>query len=128
MQLHHIGIAVTTLEEGAQQVRQYYCGQISGETEPVHDPLQEADLQLFELNDGSRIELVAGRPAQSMLGKGLNLHHVCYQVQSVEKAIDEWYQRGALVVSPPKPAVLFGGRMVAFVLTPLGLLEFLNEK
>jgi hypothetical protein len=33
-----------------------------------------------------------------------------------------------VVVSPPKPAVLFGGRLVAFVLTPLGLLEFLNDE
>jgi len=128
MQLHHIGVAVTTLEEGAKQVRQYYAGQIIGETARIHDPLQDADLQLFELQDGSRIELVAGKPAQCVLGKGLNLHHVCYEVQSVENAIEEWHRRGAVVVSAAKPAVLFGGRLVAFVLTPLGLLEFLNDE
>ena len=128
MHLHHIGIAVTTLEEGEKQVRRYYAGQIVGETTPVHDPLQDADLQLFEMQDGSRIELVAGKPAQSVLGKGLSLHHVCYEVRSVGIAIEEWHRRGAVVVSPPKPAVLFGGRLVAFVLTPLGLLEFLNDE
>jgi len=128
MRLHHIGVAVTTIEEGAKQVRQYYSGQIAGETAPIHDPLQEADLQLFELRDGSRIEIVAGKPALSVLGKGLNLHHVCYETRSVEEAIEEWHRRGAVVVSPPKPAVLFDGRLVAFVLTPLGLLEFLNDE
>ena len=126
--MHHIGIAVATIDEGAKQVRRFYAGQISRATEPVRDPLQDADLQLFELNDGSRIELVAGKPVQSALGKGLNLHHVCYEVQSVEKAIEEWYRRGAVVVSPPKPAVLFDGRLVAFVLTPVGLVEFLNAE
>ena len=128
MNLHHIGIAVTSVEEGARQVRQLYGGQVAHEGKPVHDPLQDADLQLFEFKDGSRIELVAGKPAQSVLGKGLNLHHVCYEVQSVESAIEEWYRQGAVVVSPPKPAVLFGGRLVAFVLTPLGLVEFLNDE
>lgn len=51
---------------------------------------------------------------------------MCYEVPSVEKAVAEWYERGAVLVSPPKPALLFGGRLVAFVLTPLGLVEFLN--
>ena len=128
MNLHHIGIAVVSIDEGAKQVRRFYAAQISRATEPVRDPLQTADLQLFELNDGSRIELVAGKPVQSALGKGLNLHHVCYEVQSVEKAIEEGHRRGAVGVSPPKPAVLFDGRLVALVLTPLGLMEFLNAE
>ena len=127
MNLHHIGIAVNTLEEGARQVRRLYAGRIAREGEPVHDPLQDADLLLFEFRDGSRMELVAGKPAQSMLGKGLNFHHVCYEVRSVESTIEEWRRQGAVVVSPPKPAVLFSGRLVAFVLTNLGLVEFLND-
>jgi len=126
MKLHHIGIAVTSIAEGASHMRRFYGSRIGREHEPVHDPLQDADLQLFEMTDGSRMELVAGRPVLSTIGKGLSIHHVCYEVDSVQRAVDEWYEQGAVLVSPPKPAVLFGGRLVAFVLTPLGLVEFLD--
>lgn len=128
MRLHHIGIAVADIEEGARQLRRFYDGQIARESAAVHDPLQDADLQLFELQDGSRMELLAGGPAKLVLARGLNLHHVCYEVQSVQERIDEWYRLGALIVSPPKPAVLFDGRLVAFVLTSFGLVEFLNDR
>jgi len=128
MRMHHVGIAVTTIEDGTRHLRQYYRGQIIHETEAVQDPLQGADLRLFELRDGSRIELVAGKPAQAALARGSSFHHVCYEVDSIEAAVDEWHRNGAVVVSPPKPAVLFGGRLVAFVLTPLGLVEFLSHE
>lgn len=128
MIFHHIGIAVFSLETGARHVRDFYAGNVVRETGPVHDPMQEADLQLFELKDGSRIEIVAGQPATSTLAKGFTLHHVCYEVGSVADTVQEWYARGAVIVSPPKPAVLFDGRLVAFVLTPLGLVEFLNDE
>jgi hypothetical protein len=32
-----------------------------------------------------------------------------------------------MLVSSPKPAVLFGGRRVAFVFTELGLVEFVEK-
>ncbi len=128
MKLHHVGIAVATIEDGAKTFRHFHGLQIARESGPVHDPLQNADLHLFELTDGSRVELVAGKPVLSTLGKGLTLHHLCYEVTSVQNAINEWHRRGALIVSPAKPAVLFGGRLVAFVLTPLGLMEFLNDE
>ena len=126
MKLHHVGVAVATIDEGAREFRRFHGPQISCEVGPLHDPLQNADLHLFELLDGSRVELVAGRPVLATLAKGLNLHHVCYEVESVQGAVEEWHRRGAVVVSPPKPAVLFAGRLVAFVLTPLGLVEFLD--
>lgn len=128
MEMHHVGIAVDGIEKGADVLRRYYGEQIVCETGPVHDPLQQADLHLFELRDGSRIELVAGRPAESALRRGMSLHHVCYEVPSVERALDDWQQKGAVIVSQAKPAVLFGGRLVAFVLTPLGLIEFLSSE
>jgi methylmalonyl-CoA/ethylmalonyl-CoA epimerase len=128
MKLHHVGIAVAAIDEGARQARKFYAEQIINEIGPVHDPLQDADLQLFEFRDGSRLELVAGQPAQSALRRGSTLHHVCYEVHSLEAAVAEWHGRGAVLVSPPKPAVLFGFRMVAFVLTPMGLTEFLSHE
>ena len=35
--------------------------------------------------------------------------------------------RGGVLVSEPKPAVLFGGRRVAFLYTRIGLIELLEE-
>jgi hypothetical protein len=36
-------------------------------------------------------------------------------------------QCGAILVSGPKPAVLFAMRRIAWIFTPLGLIEFLEE-
>ena len=34
--------------------------------------------------------------------------------------------QGAILISSPKPAILFQNRLVAFLMTPIGLIELLN--
>lgn len=127
MKLHHIGIAVRSISEAAESMSLLYADQIVDASETVFDPLQEANLKLFEFSDGSRIELVAGKPAESVLARGLNFHHTCYEVSDLHATVEFWQKNGGVVVVPPRPAVLFGGRLVAFVMNSLGLFEFLDE-
>ena len=61
-------------------------------------------------------------PVNAFLLKGGGLHHVCYEVQDCALAQAELRQRGGLVVSRPKPAVAFGGRNIAWVMTAEKLL------
>ncbi|MFZ0793673.1 MAG: VOC family protein, partial [Candidatus Korobacteraceae bacterium] len=60
--------------------------------------------------------------------RGGGLHHVCYEVADLEEKLIEFRSRGALIVKRPKPAVAFGGRRIAWVITSEKLLiELLEE-
>ena len=49
------------------------------------------------------------------------MYHQGFEVASLETAIQDLRKQGALVASPPKPAVAFGGRRVAFLVFPTGM-------
>jgi methylmalonyl-CoA/ethylmalonyl-CoA epimerase len=83
--------------------------------------------------DDVRIELVApaepDSPVRSFLEKGGGLHHVCYEVPDLERALDEARLRKCVLVRSPKPAVAFAGRRIAWVITPEKLLiEYLEAQ
>ena len=80
-----------------------------------------------------QIELVepAGEdsPVLRFLEQGGGLHHVCYEVADLEEQLVEFRSRGAVIARRPKPAVAFGGRRIAWVITAEKLLvELLEEK
>jgi methylmalonyl-CoA/ethylmalonyl-CoA epimerase len=93
----------------------------------IHDPLQPADLCLLEPAGGPCLELVAGPVVEGTLKRNSSYYHLCYSVDDIDGTIDEASQSGCLLVSSPKPAVLFGGRRVSFMLGPTGLIEFLED-
>ena len=43
-------------------------------------------------------------------------------------SIKNLINNGFILVSPPKEAILFEGRLVAFLYGPFGLIEILNKK
>lgn len=81
---------------------------------------------MLSLKDGSRVELVSGNIVSTYLKNRVSYYHVCYEVHEIEEAIVEMKAAGAIVISPPKPAVLFEGWLVAFLMTPMGLVELLD--
>jgi methylmalonyl-CoA/ethylmalonyl-CoA epimerase len=67
-------------------------------------------------------------PVQAFLQKGGGLHHLCYEVRDCDAALRLMRGRKAMLVKRPNPAVAFGGRRIAWVLTAEKLLlEFLEQ-
>jgi FkbH-like protein len=124
LRFHHMGVACEDIARGIEFVRQQF--QVESIGEPIHDPLQDAQLCLIQTRNGVSIELVAGPQVAGLLARGVTLYHTCFEVDELDQAIADAQSRGAALVSPAKPAVLFGGRRVAFLQTPVGLLELLE--
>lgn len=83
---------------------------------------------MIDLSDGSRIELVSGKVVQNILTEfdDFKLYHVCYEVPDIRAALESHVNAGGIVISDPKPAILFKNRLVCFVHMPLGLVELLQ--
>jgi len=125
--LHHVGFVVESVETSAPA----FARSIGATTvsQVFHDPLQRVNV-LFLYPPGSpAIELISppaadrsSSPVTSFLGRGGGLHHICYEVADLDQQITEMQSRRALVVRPPKPAVAFDGRRIAWVMTAEKLL------
>lgn len=120
-----MGIACKDLNSTRDWVRSTHP--IVEEIGPVHDPLQNASFITLRTADGVLIELIAGEQVSTFLKKGVNLYHICYEVDDLKAAIGDWTAKGALVISPPKPSTLFPGKTIAFLNTPVGIIEFIGE-
>lgn len=98
------------------------------------DPQQKVKVAFLatEMPGDSQIELVAPvgihSPVYSFLERGGGLHHVCYEVEDLALQINAMRSRGALLARPPKPAVAFAGRRIAWVITAEKLLVELLER
>lgn len=124
MRFHHIGIATDDIDRMKGYLgRVSEVGDVSG---TVYDELQDAELCMVSLEDGTQIELIAGRVVEKLVKKRNFLYHICYEVDDLEGQMENLVENGAIVVSDPKEAVLFQGRRVAFLMTDMGMVELLE--
>ena len=124
--VHHVGVACRAIEPVRSWVHATH--EVTHDSGVVHDPAQRADLCLLSLADGGAIELVAGEAVSSLVKRGHSYYHLCHEVDDLETTIGGLEPSGCRLVSPPTPAVLFGGRPVAFLLSPTGLVELLEAR
>ena len=124
MQLHHLGIACKDINKTLEGIKKLH-GVVST-TNVVFDEKQQAYVQLVTLEDGTSLELISGNIVKGLLEKKVNLYHICYQVDDMATEIYKAKQADALVISMPKPSALFDGKLVAFLMFPYGLVEFLE--
>ena len=128
VRFHHTGMVAKNIAETYTDLREH--SPVEALSDVVYDPEQRVRLQLLDVG-GLALELVEDHgagPAASWLRRGCKLYHICFEVDDLDAHLDSALQRGCIVVSLPKPAVLFHGRRVAFVMDPnLGLLEFLEK-
>ncbi|MBA4156922.1 MAG: VOC family protein [Gemmatimonadetes bacterium] len=118
MKLHHVGVIVPAIEPALEHYRAVL--QMEPTTAAVYDPIQDAKLIMIEPpGGGPGIELIEpaspASPVAKQAGGGGGLAHVCYEVDDIEAEVARQRQAGALTVQAPVPAVLFGGRRVAFL-------------
>lgn len=129
--LHHIGYVLACIEEGAESFARSLGATWDGKI--VFDPLQKVRVTFLEGANASDslIELVEPggleSPVSRFLEQGGGLHHLCYEVEDMDRHLAFCKSTGTLVIRKPTPAAAFGGRYIAWALTQQKLLvEFLE--
>jgi methylmalonyl-CoA/ethylmalonyl-CoA epimerase len=131
--LHHIGIVVRSIEES---MGGYVSSmEASWDSQIHHDPIQKVRVAFLRPGtpEEAQIELVEPAGADSPVTRfleqgGGGLHHLCYEVADLNAHLTRMRARGCRLAKPPAAAVAFGGRRIAWMLTPQNLLlEFLEQ-
>lgn len=130
LRLHHVGFVVGNIEQAMPGFLRSLAA--CWDEQVFHDPLQKVKVAFLTTRaEDPQIELVepAGEdsPVLRFLEQGGGLHHVCYEVADLEQELVEFRSRGAVIAKRPKPAVAFGGRRIAWVITAEKLLVELLE-
>lgn len=117
---HHIGLVLGSIADT----------KIKG-FKAVYDPLQRVNVSFADVG-GCLIELLepAGEnsPIFNSLKKGVKLMHICLEVDNIEIALKEARSNSFLVIANPVPAVVFGGRKIAWIFSDVwGLFELLES-
>lgn len=133
LDFHHVGLLTGRPAVAARRLQQ--AGYSPGEV--VYDPLQQATLQLCLGPTGTAVvELITPDAGNSGLSgllrrRGDYMYHVCFEVRSIDEGAASLEIEGEdrlTVVVPPRQAVLFGNRRVAFyTVSGLGLVELLER-
>ncbi|MDP9161356.1 MAG: VOC family protein [Acidobacteriota bacterium] len=130
---HHVGFVVTSIiHQGSAFARSLGA---EWNEEIIHDPLQQARVTFMHCGGPNTpaIELVEPdsekSPLQKFLAKGGGgLHHICYEVDSLDAQLQYCRSTGSLIVRQPLPALAFAGRHIAWVYTTQKLLvEYLER-
>jgi len=130
MKIHHLGIAVESLEK-AVPVFELLLGCPPDMTEEVED--QKVRVAVFQVGE-SRIELLeassADSPIARFIGKrGPGIHHLTLTVGNLQKTLGDLEQRGIKLIDST-PRLGAGGESIAFLhpsSTASVLVELLEE-
>jgi methylmalonyl-CoA/ethylmalonyl-CoA epimerase len=120
--LRHVGVAVPSLKPATETLSALFGYRVvSG---PFDDPIQKVSVNFLTKseNDATEIELIAplseDSPITSMLAKsGGGAYHLCFETADIDQALVHAKDNGCMIVSPPVPAVAFGGRRIAWIYT-----------
>ena len=118
MVIDHIGIVVSSLEDGIRQWEDLFgYKQSSSIVVNTHQKVRVA----FLSKEGSLvIKLIEpsgpSSPISQFARKGGGLHHVCFRCDDLNVEIPLLKEKGARFIAPPHPGEAFGGRDIAFFL------------
>lgn len=130
--LHHFGFVVPNIAAGMEGFVHSLAAAWDGRV--YEDPYQRVRVAFLATRAGDPlIELVEpmaeDSPVRRFLAEqGGGLHHLCYEVGRLEEHMAEMKARHSVIIRRPKPAVAFGGRRIAWLLTREKLLVELLEK
>ena len=133
LSFHHVGLLTDDPRSAARRLE--LAGFVAAES--VFDPLQGATLQLCrEANGTGMVELITPSAQNSGLHgllkrRGDYMYHVCFEVSTLaegERSLQLDADDRLIVVTPPREAILFDNRRVAFyAASGLGLVELLER-
>jgi methylmalonyl-CoA/ethylmalonyl-CoA epimerase len=113
---HHVGIACERIEN---EIPQYELIGFRREGEIFEDSRQVIR-GLFMKAGSMQIELIEPlrpeSPVCTFLSRGIQMYHQAFLSHNLRAAVRTLIDKGAVLVSHPKPAVAFGGRQVCFLL------------
>jgi hypothetical protein len=132
LSFHHFGWAVRTPAPAFIYLAS--LGYSLGST--IFDSLQRVNLSMCCHPEMPDVELIwpsdGPSPVDNLIKRrGSAIYHLCYTSADAEGAVAAMEAAGlrVLPVSPPQPAVLFGGRPVSFYnIADLGLIEIIHGK
>jgi methylmalonyl-CoA/ethylmalonyl-CoA epimerase len=122
---HHFGVAVRQLQQAIPLFGSLFGYRLS--SGPFDDPIQNVSVCFLSRGDGDpALELVAplgpNSPVDRTLKKGGGIYHICYQVPDIRAAIEHLRGLGSFLLSGPVPALAFGMREIAWLMTEADLL------
>jgi|SRR5476651_2043842 len=126
MKLHHVGIACKNIDTEISNISK--INQIVEQSAVLFDELQNAEVVLLSLADGTKIELVSGKQVETFVKMNISYYHLCFEVDDLDAEIDRLIKDRALLLSAPKPAILLNSRRVAFLKVSYGIVELLSSK
>lgn len=97
------------------------------------DTLQKVRVAFITDSDSSAIELIepadANSPVNNFLKNGIAIYHLCYSVNDINQTINLMREKGFVLISQPKPAVAFNGKLIAFLFSKDKIIiELLEDK
>jgi methylmalonyl-CoA/ethylmalonyl-CoA epimerase len=129
MTFHHVGVACRDLDAETEAF-----GVLGYQPEGVDFVDDGQGIRgRFMVGPGPRLELLVGLPGSSVLepwlDKGIKFYHQAFVVESLSASLQELRGEGNRMVSPPTPAVAFGGRHIAFVvLRNMAMVELIQQE
>jgi len=115
VKIHHIGIAVKSLAESVPFYRDALGLEVASTEEVPSEGVRVAFLPAGE----ARVELLEALGPESPIArfvakKGEGIHHVCFEVEDLEKSVAALRRGGAEIIEP-SIRVGAGGHRIAFV-------------
>ncbi len=117
--IHHTGIVVRQIRSHYEKhMAHLFPERLLGPM--IHDPLQKVNAVFISTASGC-LELLEPTGDDSPISKVAQMspagyHHVCLEMPNLDRQLNICRSHGQIVVSPPKPAIAFGGRRIAFVM------------
>jgi methylmalonyl-CoA epimerase len=113
--IHHVGVAVSDLDAAVATYERLFGGRLEHRERVEEQGVEAASMRVGE----SRVELVAALGEDTPVGRflakrGPGMHHVAYEVDDVEAALDELAAAGAELIDTAPRRGMFG-LQVAFV-------------
>jgi methylmalonyl-CoA epimerase len=113
--IHHVGIAVADLDEAVDTYRRLFGAELEGRGMIRGQHVEAASLVV----GAGRVELVApldedSTVARFLARRGPGMHHLAYEVEDVQAALDSLAGEGAQLIDEEPHEGLFG-LQVAFV-------------
>ena len=126
MNFHHLGIACADIEKAIVFVKSVHV--IEEVSKIIYDEHQKADVCILKTEEDIRIEPVSGEQVSKLVKRNTLLYHTCWEVDNIDNAIMKLLKNSdTILLSEPRPAILFENRKVAFIHTPMGIMELLEK-